>query len=491
MGKYLVWAIFCGWGGAAILAESPAPISSQAAFFLPASLLPAFSEAASSEAVRVVPSAQKPSENQSSYGDSLSFLALAEQPADKQTQPDLANRVRRLVRQLDAPEAAQRAKAEEALLALGPEILDLLPQLDPQESPQAAVCLARIREQLERRLAESVLQPSVVTLPDAQLPYWEVFQRIYQQTGNRFQLRSDVQEWTKRMSYSAKAEKKPFWPLLDHLLDQAGLTLSLYPADSGDAPIVVPRPEHERARSMGVCYVGPLRIAPHRIVAQREYRSRLGDHLVLVFEVAWEPRLQPVVLRLPHQTLEAKDDQGRSLLPSRPEAQSIVPVKAAQHAAELEVRLSLPERSASRLETVRGQLWATLPGAMQRFRFSQLSTAQNQSQRRAGATVTVRDVRKEGSAWLVEVLLRYDRPSEAFQSHYHWFYRNRAVLQSDDGQTLTNSGVEPFRHTDSEIGLRYTFEGVESVDKYTFIYDAPGLLLTHQFPFALQKLPLP
>jgi hypothetical protein len=53
------------------------------------------------------------------------------------------------------------------------------------------------------------------------------------------------------------------------------------------------------------------------------------------------------------------------------------------------------------------------------------------------------------------------------------------------------SGVEPFRHTDSEIGLRYQFEGVGEMDKYTFIYEAPGLLLSEEFPFQLQKLPLP
>lgn len=402
---------------------------------------------------------------------------------------ELAVRVRRLVRQLDAPQAAQRAQAEEALLALGPDILPLLPEVDPQESPQAAVSLARIREQFQRRLAESVLQPSWVNLPEGTLSYWELFQKIYQQTGNRLRLRSDVQDLTKRLTFSSKAAKKPFWPLMDQLLDQAGLTI--YPYDSGEDLMLLPRAEQEQPRSQGACYVGPLRIAAQRLIAQRDYRSRQGDHLVLVLEAAWEPRVSPVVLRLPHQTVQVQDDQGHPLPPTRPEAQSISPVKVGQKAAELEVRVALPDRSASRLESVRGKLTATLPGAVQRFQFGQLSAARNQSLRRAGATVTVQDIRKEGGVWQVEVLLRYDRPSEAFQSHYHWFYRNRAYWEAEDGKKILSAGVEPFRHTDQEIGLRYAFEGLESLEKYTFVYEAPGLLLTEEFPFELQKLPLP
>lgn len=412
-----------------------------------------------------------------------------EKTSAKDQQPELVVRVRRLVRQLDAPQAAQRAQAEEALLALGPDILHLLPEVDPQESPQAAVSLARIREQFQRRLAESVLQPSWVSLPEGTLSYWEVFQRIYQQTGNRLRLRSDVQDLTKRLTFSSKPAKKPFWPLLDQLLDQAGLTV--YPYDPGEDLMLIPRAEHEQPRSQGACYVGPLRIAAQRLIAQRDYRSRLGDHLVLVLEAAWEPRVSPVVLRLPHQMVQVQDDQGRQLPPTRPEAQSVVPVKVGQKAAELEVRLALPDRSAKQLEIVRGNLIATLPGAMQRFQFGQLSAARNQSLRRAGASVTVQDIRKEGAVWQVEVLLRYDRPSEAFQSHYHWFYRNRAYLESEDGQKIFSAGVEPFRHTDREIGFRYAFEGGESMDKYRFIYEAPGLLLTEEFPFELQKLSLP
>ena len=424
--------------------------------------------------------------------------ALSEAPPQEKTQEkagvndpqtELAGRVRRLVRQLDAPQAAQRAQAEEALLALGPKILDLLPEVDPQQSPQTAVSLTRIREQLQRRLAESVRQASVVSLPEGTPSYWEVFQQVYQQTGNRLRLRSDVQDLTKRLTFSTKTAKKPFWPLLDQLLDQAGLTI--YPYDPGEDLMVLPRPEHEHPRSQGACYVGPLRIAAQRLIAQRDYRSRLGDHLVLVLEAAWEPRVSPVVLRLPHQTVQVRDDQGRPLPPARPEAQSIAPIKVGQKAAELEVRLALPDRSASRLESVQGKLTATLPGAIQRFSFDRLSAARNQSQRRAGATVTLLEARKEGRQWQVEVLLRYDRPSEAFQSHYHWFYRNRAYLESEEGQKILSDGVEPFRHTDIEIGLRYAFEGIEAVEKYKFIYEAPGLWLPEEFPFELQKLPLP
>jgi hypothetical protein len=441
----------------------------------------------SAEAGSSAPAGRSPQEQSGSEVYS-SDVSPSEQGPSKQPLSELAGRVRRLVRQLDAPQAAHRAQAEQALLALGPEILGLLPDPEAQESAEVAVALRRIREQLERRSAESVVQPSLVRLPEGEFSYWELWQQIYQQTGNRLRLRSDVQELSKKLRFSGPVQKA-FWPLVDQLLDQAGLTV--YPYEPGEELVVLLRSAQEQPRSQGACYVGPLRIAAQRLIAQRDYRTGQGSHLVLVLEVAWEPRVQPVVIRLPHGTLQAADDQGRPIPPSRPEAQTIVPVKVGQKAAELEVRLALPERSANRLESVQGKLIATLPGAMQRFTFSALRSGENLHQRKAGATVSLPEMRKEGPLGQVDVVLRYDRPSEAFQSHYHWFYRNRAYLESPDGQKIMASGVEPFRHTDSEIGLRYQFEGVGEMDKYTFIYEAPGLLLSEEFPFQLQKLPLP
>jgi len=441
----------------------------------------------SEEAGLSAPAGKSPQEQTGSEVSS-SDVASSEQEPSEQPPSELASRVRRLVRQLDAPQAAQRTKAEEALLALGPEILGLLPDPEAQESAEVAVALRRIREQLERRSAQAVVQPSLVSLPEGEVSYWELWERIYQQTGNRLRLRSDVQELSKKLRFSGPV-KKPFWPLLDQLLDQAGLTI--YPYEPGEELVVLLRSAQEQPRIQGACYMGPLRIAAQRLIAQRDYRTGQGSHLVLVLEVAWEPRVQPVVIRLPHGNIQAADDRGRAIPPSRPEAQTIVPVKVGQKAVEVEVRLVLPERSANRLESVQGKLIATLPGAMQRFTFPALRSGGNLQQRRAGATVRLPDVRKEGGLWQVDVVLRYDLPSEAFQSHYHWFYRNRAYLASQDGQKIMASGVEPFRHTDAEIGLRYQFEGGEDIDKYTFIYEAPGLLLTEEFPFQLQKLPLP
>ena len=100
------------------------------------------------------------------------------------TDPELAGKVRRLVRQLDSPQLRQRNLAEEELISIGPAVLDLLPkELDPSR-PERDERLTRVRLKLERSGAKATLEPSLVTLQD-ELPVSKILAAIQEQTGNK------------------------------------------------------------------------------------------------------------------------------------------------------------------------------------------------------------------------------------------------------------------------------------------------------------------
>lgn len=418
----------------------------------------------------------------------IGLVALA-QPATPAAEGELGGTVRRLVRQLDAPQAAERAKAEEALLELGPDALDLLPDVDPQKSPQVAHVLGRVREQLERRLAEEAARPSLVTITHATLPLADVLAAVEKQTGNRLRLDGDVPEEIRRREVQARFDKTPFWQALDRVLDEAGLTI--YPYAEGPELAVVLRPEHHLARRPKAVYVGPFRFAPVRVVAQRELRASVGDHMTLTVEAAWEPRLSPIVLKLPMGGLRAVDDKGAALEVGSPEAETAVTVNPGQTAAELEIALGLPPRGADRIASLKGTLSAVLPGKVQKFRFGGLADARNAVQRRAGVTLTLREARKNNDVWQVLVLVRYDQAGEAFQSHYGWFYRNKAWLENGGAKRIESGGIETFRRTETEVGLAYLFDLEGPIGPYSFVYETPGLLLSKEFAFEIKDVKLP
>ncbi len=416
----------------------------------------------------------------------VALLAWAEAgPPDQ----DLTAAVRKLLRQADSPVAEERARAEAALVELGPDVLDLLPHEGPQQSAQVTLIVGRVRGQLERRLAERTAKPSLVTLQSDAMPLPEVLAAIGKQTGNALRLDENLPEDVKTRKLKVAFDKTPFWQALDQVLDQAGLTV--YPYGEGPGLSVVLRPEAQVARGQGATYSGPFRFAPLRISAHRELRATMGDHLELAVEAAWEPRVAPIVLKQPMQSVEAVDDKGNRLAPASPEAESGVPVAAGQSAAEIELQFGLPPREASRITSLKGSLTAVLPGKMQKFRFDKLADARNVEERRAGVTVALRQVRKNNEIWQVLVLVRYDQAGEAFQSHYDWFYRNKAWLEDADGKTVESGGMETFRRTETEVGLTYNFDIDKPIDRYKFCYETPGLLITKEFPYEIKDVKLP
>jgi hypothetical protein len=409
----------------------------------------------------------------------------AQQPAA--SQQELALEVRRLVRQLSSPQLAQREAAEEALLKLGPGVLELLPA---SQDPEVKVRLERVRQRLLKAVAESVLQPSRVSISGESVPLGKVLEAIRQQTGNK------LVDWRERFGQQVtdpalklRLEDAPFWQALDEVLDQA--TLAVYPFGTSDAIHLVARGQRQLPRRGRADYCGPFRIEAVAVTAQRDLRDPSGDLLRLTLEVAWEPRLRPILVKQRMADLKATDDTGQPLALQDPLAELEVPIPPQGSAANLLVSFRLPPRSTGSIARLEGKLWALVPGQAEAFRFGDLANARGAQQRIAGATVTLERVQRSDQLWQVLIRLRLDEPGQAFESHRGWVFANEAFLEGPNGQRLLPESFEMTSRQPNEVGFVYNFAPEQPLEKYVFVYRSPTRVLPLTVQYTLKDIPLP
>ncbi|MCX7427312.1 MAG: hypothetical protein NTW96_16995 [Planctomycetia bacterium] len=401
--------------------------------------------------------------------------------------------VRRLVRQLDAPQLAQRDAAEQELIKLGQDVLDLLPTTTSGTSAEVQQRLARVRHKFEQMAAESAAEPSRVTLRGDPIKLSKCLEEISRQTGNRIvDFREKFNQEKTDPDVKVNFEKTPFWKALDDVLGQAKLTV--YPFGAERAVCVVGRPETTAPTAptdRDSFDSGPFRFTALDLVARRGLRDPSENALRLRMQVAWEPRLAPITLKQAAAKLKAVDEQGRSLAVEGAAAELEVPVDPSAVAVELTLPLALPPREVKRIERLDGTLEALLPGREETFRFDKLTDAKDVEKRVAGVTVTLERVRKNNEVWEVWVRVQFDQASGALESHRGWVFNNPAYLEGPDGKRIDNDGFETTRRTENEIGLAYLFDLEKPPTDLTFVYKTPSTIISTSFDYQFKAIELP
>jgi len=393
--------------------------------------------------------------------------------------------VRRLVRRLDSAQLAQREAAEQALIALGPAVLEHLPAATASASAEVQQRLGRIRLVLERRLAESTAQPARVTLEVQAMPLDRVLAELSRQTGNRL---VDTRVGVSAAPISVRFVNTPFWEALDQTLDLAGA--DLYPYGQRGLSIIA-RTSLDARRVGRAAYCGPLRIEPTSVDARRNLRHAAASTLRLTLEVSWEPRIHPINIKHRLADLEAFDEHGQRLTTGREPGELEALIQPADMAKEFQLSLPLPPRSVRQIAVLKGRLQALLPGREEAFRFGDLGRAANVEQRVAGATVTLEGVRRSGSQHEVRILVRFDRTAGALESYRGWIFHNEARLEDPQGKPLRPATFETTRQTDKEMGLAYVFQVSGPLDGYQFVYRTPVSIVATTFDYELRGIDLP
>ena len=417
--------------------------------------------------------------------------SAAEASSEKLSPAALSAKVKGLIQQLDSNQQARREAAEKELVALGPDVLPLLPAVNARTPAEVRNRILRVRAALMQLAIESTTKPAQVSL-SGEMKLSEALEKISQQTGNQFvDYRERFGQEATDPTIKIEVKDKPFWEALDTVLDAAGMTIYNYD-ENASALAYTARDAMGRDRAGKAAYSGLFRLEPTRVDASRDLRT--GVHsLRLSADVAWEPRIRPIVLEQPLAEVTAVDEDGEAIEVDGSEGNLEVPVEGTNAAVELEIPLMAPDRSVKQIASLKGKLTAVVLGRVEEFEFDNLETAKNAEQERGGVVVTLERFRRNGEIFEGEFRVRFDKAANALESHRGWIYNNECFLTDPKGRRIENAGLEATLLDVNEVGLIYRFDvpDLQSMKGYRFVYSTPAAIIKVPVEFELKNIDLP
>jgi hypothetical protein len=400
----------------------------------------------------------------------------------------LRDRVNQLVERLDAPKMEARKAAEEGLIKLGPRILPLLPDAAKAGSAERKQRLERVRAALRETQDSTNLGASKVTIKGKGIRLSEVIQKLQAQSGNVINdLREQEGGEASNPALDLEIENKPFFEALDVIAKQAEFTPNFYTGD-GSIGLMPGKPPEKPL----VLYSGPFRIAFRRLESARDLQADASSANAQ-FEVAWEPRLRPMLLALKADELKIKDDQGKAVEAQVMGESTDVVLRPENPAAELNVNLSAPDRGAKKLASFKVKADVTIPAGLRSFRFPTLAVKQSVTQKQGDIGVTLEETEVDEQVWKVNVVLEYPGEGPAFESYRQGLFNNRLWLQKADGSRFEHNGG--FSNTASDqgkLGFEYLFvDAPGKPSDYGLVYETPSKVLTIPLEFEFKDVPLP
>ncbi len=414
-------------------------------------------------------------------------IAIAEQDAQSENseQNPLDSEVRSLLKQMRDGSSGEADAAEAKLLELGPRVLDLLPAPTDQMSANLKQRLARVREQLQVRHAESISEPTLVTL-SGKMKLSEALEKIEQATENHIFFYQNENAGEQELEFNY--ENQTFMEVMDDILDRAQLTTYGFAPDPGMA--LMARADTEAPRSERIAtFAGPFRVEATEVMSQRSIRNTMDRRMEVTLDLSWEPRLRPIVAEMSYSNLTVKDQDGNEIEVSGM-GQPTYEV-GEDTSAEFHLPLALPGRTATKIGELSGTFDLLIPGRIETFEFENLDAGNRVEQRSAGVAVVVDRVRKNADVWEIAVMIRFEEAQGALQSHRNWVYNNSVVLVSPDGEELEFDGAEMLRRTEEEVGMGYYFDLPDGPAGYKLVYKTPTTILTLPVKFTLKDIPLP
>lgn len=404
---------------------------------------------------------------------------------------ELAKKVSALVKQLDSNQQAQREAAEKDLVALGPDVLPLLPALTTRTPAEVRNRLTRVRNALVKAEVEAATKPALVSLSGEML-FSEAVAAITEQTGNKLvDYRERFNQEGSDPKIKVELDKVPFWQALDTVLDAASLTIYNFDEEQG-ALAYTSRSDNAVPRLGKASYSGLFRLEPTRIEAVRDLKNSNVHSLKLVTDAIWEPRVRPIVLEIPLADVSAKDEQGGEIGIDRGEGTLEVPVEGTNAAVEIELPLVAPARSVVQVASIKAKFTAVVLGKVETFEFPDLDKLKSAELERGGVTVTVESCRKNGDIYDVSMRVRFDKAANALESHRGWIYNNECYLLDPKGQRNENAGLEATLLDTNEVGLSYKFDlGDVKPAGHKFVYRTPAAVIRIPAEFELKGIDLP
>ncbi len=425
----------------------------------------------------------------------LLFLCLLSQAQDAA----LRDRVSQLIERLDADQGEARNAAEKALLDLGPKVLPFLPDPAKLKSAEQKQRVEKIRDTLSALEEDAKLTAALVTIQGKDLRLTEVLQQLQRQSGNTItDLREQMGEEVTNPRLDLDLKEKPFFEALDTICKQAKLAPNFYTGDGTIGLITSTAPNapegHPPHTVAGPIYTGPFRIQFKQLAVSRDFIAENATANAQ-FEVAWEPRLRPMLLTLKSEDVAIIDDRGRAVPPSVPEESASVVIRPDNPVAEINLNMDAPDRQAQKLTSLKVQAQLTLPAGMRTFKFPNI--AQDAQQTQGQVAVALGHVQVEEQIWKFKISLNYPDGGPAFESYQQGLFNNRLWLVGPDGGRLEQNGAHGggFNTLGSDNGrlvFEYLFVDVPGKPAdYGLVYETPSRVASVPIEFEFNDVPLP
>jgi hypothetical protein len=400
----------------------------------------------------------------------------------------LKDRVSQLVERLGAPKADARKAAEDALVKLGPRVLPLLPDAAKVEGKERKDGLEKVRAALLEATEQANLGASKVTLKAKGMRLSEVVQKLQAQTGNAItDLREAEGGEATNPSLDLEIVDKPFLEALDVVCKQAEITPNFFTGD-GTVGLMPGKPPEKQM----VVYTGPFRVVFKQIATVRDLAADTSAANTQL-EVAWEPRLRPMLMALKADETKVVDDLGKTIEAQVMDESTDTVLRPENPVAELNLNLKAPDRAAKKLASMKVKAEVTVPAGLKTFRFPTLAVKEPKTVKQGDIAVTLDSTEVEEQVWKVNVDLVYPGEGPAFESYRQGLFNNRLWLQKADGSKFEHNGG--FSNTSSDAGkLGFEYLFVDAPGKpsdYGLVYETPSKVLTIPLEFEFKDVPLP
>jgi hypothetical protein len=421
------------------------------------------------------------------------WLAGAGGTAMGQVSDALKDRVNQLVSRLDNEKVEARDAAQKALIELGPKILPLLEESINSASPERVARIAKVREALSKAEENTNLGASKVTIKQKGIRLSEAIKLLQKQSGNTINdLREQEGVDVTNPALDLDIADKPFFEALDLVAEQAGLTLMFFTGDGsiglagGATPGAPPRPNKPM-----VVYSGPFRVQFKQYSTVRDFETGMGSSNAQ-FELAWEPRLRPMLLAFKPDSVQGKTDDGKDIARVVTQESDDVVLRPENPAAEVNLNLAAPDRSSKEVATLKVKGEVTLPAGLKTFHFKSLE-AKDEAIKDGDIAVTLESSTVEEAVWRVNVMVAYPGGGPAFESYRQGLFNNRLWLQKADGSRFEhNGGFNNTGSDDGKLSFEYLFVDVPGKPAdYGLVYETPSKVVTIPVEFEFKKVPLP
>jgi hypothetical protein len=399
----------------------------------------------------------------------------------------LRDRVFQLVERLGDVKAEARDEAESRLVKLGARALPLLPEPAAVSGDERKARLEKVREALRQAAEEVGTGASKVTIQARGIRLSDALQQLQKQTGNAItDLREQLGAEVTNPAIDLDLKDVPFHEALDRIARLGEVSINAFTGD-GSVGITAGAPPMAPL----IKYVGPFRVAFKQLMESRDLQTGVATANAQL-EVAWEPRLRPMLLTLKAEGLSMKDDRGREVKPQTMRESNELALHPENPAAELNINLEAPDRSAAKLKSFRVKTEVMLPAGVKTFRFPSLAE-ENVTSTQGDVKLTLLRTEIDEQVWKVNLELVYQAGGPALESFHQGLINNRLWLQKTDGSKFEHNGG--FSNTGSEggkLGFEYLFTDAPGKPAdYQLVYEAPSKVVTIPLEFEFNDVPLP